>query len=74
MTKPIHNNTKLTHIEKPRLSLTSIATLSSKPSQPEWLVKDILVAKQPLVIGGPPKSLKTSLEPVMHLTGVLAVE
>ncbi len=61
MTKPIHNNTKLTHIKKPRLSLTSIATLSSKPSQPDWLVKDILVAKQPLVIGGPPKSLKTSL-------------
>lgn len=45
----------------PRLSLTSMADLCAESTAPDWLVEGVVVARQPLVIGGPAKALKTSL-------------
>jgi replicative DNA helicase len=46
---------------KPRLSLLNMDELAQKTPAIRWLIDDIMVAKQPMVIGGPMKSLKTSL-------------
>lgn len=48
-------------VKKQRLSLTSMADLCAESTEPDWLVKQVLAANQPMVIGGPPKALKTSL-------------
>ena len=52
---------KATTKKTPRLSLTSMAELGAENTAPDWLVEGVMVARQPLVIGGPAKALKTSL-------------
>lgn len=45
----------------PRLSLETVAAMAAKPPALRWDVEGVMVRGQPMVIGGPPKSLKTSL-------------
>jgi replicative DNA helicase len=46
---------------RPRLSLMNSAEFATKNYRRHWLVENILVAGQPCVVGGPSKSMKTSL-------------
>lgn len=46
---------------KSRFDLISSEQFNQADCQLEWLVENVLVRDQPGVIGGPPKSLKTSL-------------
>jgi len=41
--------------------VVSTVELLNGPTEPEWLVEDVLPLGQPLVIGGPAKSYKTSI-------------
>jgi hypothetical protein len=56
-----NDETKPQAEKKLRLSLTSMADLCAESTKPDWLVKQVLAANQPMVIGGPPKAHKTSL-------------
>ena len=47
--------------KNPLITLISCKELDSNSYDLEYLIKDILVAKQPCVVGGPKKALKTSL-------------
>lgn len=47
--------------EEPFIKLISCNELASNSYEMEYLIKDILVARQPCVLGGPKKVLKTSL-------------
>src|SRR5436309_1437286 len=59
--KKVNETTAVPTEKKPRLSLTSMADLCAESTEPDWLVEQVLAANQPMVIGGPPKALKTSL-------------
>ena len=50
-----------TKTEEPLIKLISCKELDSNSYDLEYLIKDILVAKQPCVLGGPKKALKTSI-------------
>src|SRR5436190_1675274 len=47
--------------KSPRLSLETVAAMAATPPALRWDVEGVMVRGQPMVIGGPPKSLKTSL-------------
>ncbi|MBN1911684.1 MAG: AAA family ATPase [Pirellulales bacterium] len=47
--------------EEPLIKLISCKELDSNSFDLEYLIKDVLVARQPCVLGGPKKALKTSL-------------
>lgn len=59
--RKVNETTDAQSEKKPRLSLTSMAALCAESTRPDWLVEQVLAANQPMVIGGPPKALKTSL-------------
>lgn len=44
-----------------RLAPVSSAALLAGDHRPDWLIPDVLVRGQPAIIGGPPKTLKTSI-------------
>jgi hypothetical protein len=46
---------------KPRLTLKSFAEMTARPPTLDWLVEGVMVGRQPLVIGGAAKCLKTSI-------------
>lgn len=46
---------------KPRLTLETVADLATAPPALKWDVDRVMVRGQPMVVGGPPKSLKTTL-------------
>ncbi len=52
---------KVTDKRKPRLSLMTVAEMKAKTPDVTMLIDNIMVEGQPMVIGGPPKSLKTTL-------------
>jgi hypothetical protein len=63
MTKTTESNTATTKTapEQRRLALMSLEELAAKPPALNWLVDGVAVKGQPLVVGGPTKTLKTSL-------------
>lgn len=56
-----NDTTKVTDEKKPRLSLVSTADRCAEGAAPDWLVERVTVRDQPVVIGGPYKTLKTSM-------------